>query len=92
MSAIKPQASMYSFIKINIDKFRDDSGIIDCVSFTNKLLLDQSLLVLPGKVFAMQNYFRVVFCPPVHVIEEIIRRLTIFCKKYGKNHTITSKL
>lgn len=94
LSALKPQAAMYTMVKVNIDEFNKSSGIVDCVSFANKLLKDQGLLVLPGKIFGMPNYFRVVFCPPVDVIKEITNRLAEFCNKYAKNSTYspTSKL
>lgn len=85
LTALKPQAAMYTMVKVNIDEFDASSGIKDCVSFANKLLVEQAILVLPGKIFGMPNYFRVVFCPPVNVIKEITKRLSEFCNKYAKN-------
>ena len=87
LTALKPEAAMYTMVKVNIDKFDESSGIKDCVTFANKLLIEQALLVLPGRIFGMPNYFRVVFCPPVNVIKEITKRLTEFCSKYAKDST-----
>eukprot|EP00484_Ammonia_sp_Unknown_P022288 CAMPEP_0197042364 /NCGR_PEP_ID=MMETSP1384-20130603/18757_1 /TAXON_ID=29189 /ORGANISM="Ammonia sp." /LENGTH=431 /DNA_ID=CAMNT_0042473457 /DNA_START=20 /DNA_END=1315 /DNA_ORIENTATION=- len=85
LAALKPQAAMYTMVKINLDEFHPASGITDCVSFANKLLKDQALLVLPGVIFGMPNYFRVVLCPPANVIKEITSRLAEFCRKYARD-------
>jgi len=91
LTALKPQAAMYTMVKVNIDKFHPSSGIKDCVTFANKLLVEQGLLVLPGKIFGMPNYFRVVFCPPVDVIKEITKRLSEFCAKYAVDSSYNSR-
>ncbi len=53
LNALQPQAALYTMVGVNVDRFRTDSGIKDCVTFANQLLKDQGVLVLPGKIFGI---------------------------------------
>jgi len=76
LKIIKPHGAMYCMV--GITKFNDI--ITDDVSFARQLLLEQSVLVLPGSCFNMKNYFRIVICAPKQKLEEAYERIEEFCK------------
>jgi len=80
LTPIKARGAMYLMVKIELDQFH---GIKDDIDFARKLLQEQAVLCLPGAIFNMPNYFRAVICPPPHIIEEIGRRMSTFCRKYS---------
>ena len=52
----KPQGAMYCMVGLDINKF--DEHIMNDVDFTNLLLKEENVLVLPGEVFGSPNYIR----------------------------------
>ena len=88
LTPIKARGALYIMVKINLNQLK---GIKNDIDFANKLVREQGILVLPGTIFGMPNYFRCVICPPSHVISEIGKRIKQFCDKYSVN-AISSKL
>jgi tyrosine aminotransferase len=76
-----PQGAMYMMIGIDVDQFKDISNGIE---FAKMLLTEENVQVLPGEIFQMPNYFRVVCCKPVTLIEEAAKRVEDFCTRHSK--------
>jgi tyrosine aminotransferase len=79
LSAIQPQGAMYMMVGIDLNKFKD---IIDDVDFSQKLLAEESVFVLPAQCFKQPNYFRIVICPPVEKLKIAFDRLEEFCRNH----------
>ena len=88
LTPIKPRGALYLMVKIELNEL---NGIKNDIDFSNKLLREQGILVLPGTIFGLSNYFRCVVCPPPHVISMIGKRMKEFCEKYSVN-SLSSKL
>ena len=54
------------------------------VEFSRELLREQAVMVLPGGVFGIDNYFRVVFTKPEEKLREAYGRIAEFCAKHRK--------
>ena len=79
LTAIPAKGAMYVMIRVDIDKL---SGFRDDTDFCARLLMEQNVFVLPGQCFGMPNYFRLVTCPPSHLLQEAWDRLGVFCAQY----------
>jgi aspartate/methionine/tyrosine aminotransferase len=55
---VKPQGAMYVMIGIHPEEFKD---IANDVEFTQKLLTEENVFLLPGAAFKMPNFARIVF-------------------------------
>jgi len=53
----------------------------DDLTFARELLREESVSVLPGQCFMLPGYFRVVFAPPVDVLEQAWDRIEAFCER-----------
>lgn len=51
---------MYAMLRVDIDRLQ---GIKDDADFAQLLLVEQNLVLLPGKCFGMDNYVRIITCP-----------------------------
>eukprot|EP00871_Galdieria_phlegrea_P002723 jgi/Galph1/3451/GphlegSOOS_G2104.1 len=69
LEPIMPQGAMYIMVKMIIEKFRD---IRNDVQFSEMLLHEESVFVLPGQCFEAPNYFRIVFCAPMDKLAEVM--------------------
>jgi tyrosine aminotransferase len=49
------------------------------VEFSQELLDEQQLFVLPGSCFTMPSFFRVVLCAPESAMTESVARIAAFC-------------
>eukprot|EP01091_Cochliopodium_minus_P011572 TRINITY_DN3315_c0_g2_i2.p1 TRINITY_DN3315_c0_g2~~TRINITY_DN3315_c0_g2_i2.p1 ORF type:complete len:416 (+),score=108.66 TRINITY_DN3315_c0_g2_i2:73-1248(+) len=78
---IPPQAAMYMMIGIEVDKFKDFS---DDLQFSQLLLNEQCVSILPGKCFNFDNYFRIVLCVERNEFIEAIDRIKQFCINHHK--------
>jgi tyrosine aminotransferase len=76
---VVPQGAMY--IMIGIDDLKD---IEDDVDFAKKLVEEESVFVLPGSVFRMPNFFRIVITSPPNVLQEACERIDSFCRRYAR--------
>ncbi|EGG20996.1 tyrosine transaminase [Cavenderia fasciculata] len=82
LNPISSSGTMYQMIGFDTSKF---NGIEDDVVFMGKLLEEESVFVLPGTVFGMKNYFRIVFCAPNEKLQEAYTRIESFCNRHRKN-------
>ena len=77
----QPRGAMYAMVHIAIDKLE---GIADDADFARQLLVEENLFVLPGVVFGMIGYVRVITCPPAATIVEAFARMASFCERKRK--------
>lgn len=80
LSPVNPRGAMYLMVGIDVDKFRD---IQNDVEFTEKLLAEQSVFVLPGKCFQYPNFIRLTVMMPSDVIAVACERIATFCKDHS---------
>ncbi|KUF84373.1 Tyrosine aminotransferase [Phytophthora nicotianae] len=79
LEVVVPQGAMYAMVKVQTEvltKIKDD------FDFTQKLLDEESVFVLPGQCFGMTNYFRIVFSAPHEVLADAYTRVAEFCRRY----------
>jgi len=81
LTVVKPKATLYLMVGIDITQF---NGIKDDIDFSQKLLQEESVFVLPSQCFKISNYIRIVFCPPKEQLDEAYNRMEDFCKRYYK--------
>ncbi|CAG8434523.1 5337_t:CDS:2 [Diversispora eburnea] len=75
LNVIIPQGAMYIMIGINIDELKD---VKNDVEFSEKLLQEESVMVLPGECFHYPNYVRIVFTAPPEKLQEAYGRIKEF--------------
>ena len=73
-----PQGAMYVLIQVDLNAFRDCSTD---VRFAEKLLAEESVLVLPGNCFKAPGFIRIVTTVPVSVLQTAWDRIETFCSK-----------
>lgn len=89
LTVIPPQGAMYIMVKINIEEF--DDSITDDVSFSQMLMDEENVFVLPGKAFGCSskspsyNAFRVVFCAPEEILAVAFCRIGDFCVRHTRS-------
>ena len=49
---IRATAGMYMMVRINIERFKEESGVKDDTSFVLKIWEDEAVLLLPSSCFA----------------------------------------
>ncbi|KAL0490306.1 tyrosine aminotransferase [Acrasis kona] len=83
LTIFEPKGAFYTMVGIDVDRFSKSTQnvIFDDVSFSQELLKEESVFVLPGQCFKMKNYFRIVFCAPVDKLKEAYDRIESFCNK-----------
>ena len=82
-------------MQIKIDKLKD---IPNDIAFSQQLLSgnvellqvkrayadqEEFVFVLPGQIFGMPNFIRLVVCPPKHLLLEACQRLENFCNQHS---------
>ncbi|KAG9399217.1 hypothetical protein AC1031_012176 [Aphanomyces cochlioides] len=80
LQVVVPQGAMY--VMCGIDTSRLD--IKDDLDFTQKLLDEEAVFVLPGQCFQIPNFFRVVFSAPQDKLAEAYDRIKSFCARHTK--------
>jgi len=81
LKPIKPQASMYMMIEIELSNFPEiDSDL----KFVEMLVSDQSVMALPGKCFDLDNFIRIVLTVAKPNLMEALNRMHEFCVKHYK--------
>lgn len=73
---IEPQGAMYVMVGIDPKTFPEGD-----VEFAKKLVEEESVFVLPGSVFLMPNYFRIVITSPGNTMKEACKRIREFCQR-----------
>ena len=59
------------------------SDIKDDADFTDKLLSEEAVFVLPGQCFGVANFFRVVFSGPRDKLADAFDRIESFCRRHA---------
>ncbi|KAA0157197.1 hypothetical protein FNF27_01822 [Cafeteria roenbergensis] len=80
LRVVEPQGAMYVMIGIDTAAFKD---IADDVDFTQKLLTEESVFMLPGQAFRMPMFARIVFSAPKAKLAEAYDRIIDFCKRHA---------
>ncbi|KAE9347232.1 Tyrosine aminotransferase [Phytophthora rubi] len=83
LEVVVPQGAMYAMVKLHIDILTNIKNDLD---FTQKLLDEEAVFVLPGQCFGMHNYFRIVFSAPHEVLADAYARLADFCRRRRSGH------
>jgi tyrosine aminotransferase len=77
LKVIQPQGAMYVVVQLTHER---SERTMNGEEFTKELLAEQSVFVLPGACFGVENFFRVVIAPPKHKLQEACRRIRAFCE------------
>lgn len=73
---------MYLMVNIELNNFPEfDSDL----RFVEKLVSDQSVMLLPGKCFDIDDFVRIVLTVPKPILMDALNRLQEFCAKYYVN-------
>ncbi len=80
ISVVKPHGALYMFPKLDTKKF----NIKDDQKFALDLLRQEKILVVQGTGFnwIAPDHFRIVFLPPIDVLDDACNRLEHFLKRY----------
>jgi len=81
LNPIAPGGAMYMMVGIETAEFVD---IKDDVEFAKKLLEEELVFVLPGRIFKFENFVRLVICPPLDKLAEVCIRVEAFCNRHRK--------
>lgn len=81
LNVIEPQGAMYAMVHIDTSKFKDIENDVD---FTQKLLLEQSVFVLPGTIFHAPCFVRLVICASIDKLTIACDRMAAFCQAHRK--------
>ena len=82
ISVIVPEGAMYAMVGLNIDMLE---GISDDADFAKQILTEENVFFLPGKVFGMDNFVRLVMCMPAAKMLEAFNRIKLFCDRRKKS-------
>lgn len=78
LEVIPAQGAMYAMVRIKVNAL---VGIKDDADFAQQLLQEENLVVLPGACFGIENFVRILTCPPKDVVSESIDRMNDFCER-----------
>ena len=82
LSAVKPEAGLYIFPKIDRDMYKID----DDEQFCLELLKQEKVMLVPGKGFNWNepDHFRIVYLPRVEELAEVQEKLTRVLSQYKR--------
>ncbi len=82
LSAVKPQAGLYIFPKINQEMYRID----DDEEFCLRLLKQEKVMLVPGKGFNWNqpDHFRIVYLPTVEELGDVQEKITRVLSQYKR--------
>lgn len=78
LEVIPAKGAMYAMVRIKVNAL---VGIKDDADFAQQLLQEENLVVLPGACFGIENFVRILTCPPKDVVSESIDRMNDFCQR-----------
>eukprot|EP01111_Echinosteliopsis_oligospora_P010655 TRINITY_DN3374_c0_g1_i2.p1 TRINITY_DN3374_c0_g1~~TRINITY_DN3374_c0_g1_i2.p1 ORF type:complete len:408 (-),score=101.04 TRINITY_DN3374_c0_g1_i2:145-1368(-) len=81
LKPVLAQGAMYQMVELEVSKL---NGIADDLDFQRKLLAEQSVFILPGCIFGLKNFFRIVITATIPKLTEAYQRMSDFCEKYKK--------
>lgn len=73
-----PQGAFYMMVGLDMQSF----DLNDDVEVCEKLMSEESVACLPGTIFGMKDFIRIVYCAPPEMIEEACRRIKAFCNRH----------
>lgn len=76
---IEPQGAMYAMAEVDVGLL----GFKDDMEFTEKLLEEEAVFVLPGCCFQAKNFVRIVFAAPKQTLSEAFFRMRSFCARHS---------
>ncbi|XP_067938146.1 tyrosine aminotransferase-like isoform X2 [Watersipora subatra] len=79
LTPIKPSGAMYLMVKIDVECFPDFESD---VTFTERLMMEESVFCLPASCFSYPGYFRIVLSVPRDKVEESCERISQFCHRH----------
>jgi tyrosine aminotransferase len=78
---IRADGAMYMLIGIDCKNFDASWGIADDVQFATELMKEENVQVLPGSIFHIPGFFRIVVTKPPSQLKEAIERIVAFDAK-----------
>ncbi len=82
LQAVKPRGAMYIMIGLRKERFAD---IKDDMEFTEQLMREEGVFVLPACIFQKPDFFRLVVCPPRELLATACQRIAEFCKRHDRD-------
>lgn len=79
ISYVKPQGAMYMMVGFDLALF---PGFSDDIALSEALIAEESVVCLPGTIFGMPNYLRIVVCGETDRVAEACARLREFCLRH----------
>ena len=86
-TASLPQGAMYVLVQVDLVAF---ANCPTDVHFAEKLLEEESVLVLPGECFRAPGFIRIVTTVPEHVLHLAFDRIESFCARHYRVEQIES--
>jgi tyrosine aminotransferase len=80
LNVAPPQGSMYTIVDLDPDRLDIDNDI----EFTQKLVQEENVFVLPGSSFGVPDTFRVAFSASETILEMASQRILDFCSRHRK--------
>lgn len=82
LSAVKPQAGLYIFPKIDQEMYKIDDDEAFCLD----LLKQEKIMLVPGKGFNLTtpDHFRIVYLPTVEELAEVQEKITRVLQQYRR--------
>ena len=77
LACVAPSGAMYAMISVRIDAL---TGIKDDADFAKQLLVEQNIVLLPGKCFGMDSFVRIITCPPAATLQDAFGRIKEFVR------------
>ena len=80
LDVAKPNGAFYMFVRIKDDKWKSNDK-----DYVLRLLEEEHVLVVHGSGFSQQygqGYFRIVFLPPISILNEAFDRIERFLSRY----------
>jgi tyrosine aminotransferase len=75
----KPQGAMYMLVRIpDVASIRPEFNIKDDVDFSARLMEAENVQVLPGTIFGIPGFVRIVFTKPPAQLREAVARMAAF--------------
>ncbi len=85
IDAIEPAGAMYLMLKIHNELMTDEFSNGDDTIFSQRLLEEENVFVLPGQCFGVKNFVRLVICAPPEKVTDAINRIKQFCVRHKKH-------
>lgn len=81
LKPVRADGAMYMLVAVECKHFDASWGIADDVQFATVLMKEENVQVLPGSIFNIPGYFRIVVTKPPEQLKEAIDRIVAFDEK-----------